>query len=307
MQYLTTLLLALCLFTTGCQAQPADDPAPDATERAGGAYDQPVPDPDPEDLRLFEEVMDAARAERLHERPIGEIMVAVGEQFEGMPYAAGMLDEPAEEQLICTLNAFDCVTFVETALAMARVIQAQDYSYDAFARHVRDTRYRDGEMDGYCSRMHYFTEWIADNEARGSVRNVTREAGGVRFDKQIDFMTKHRSSYPRLVAADSLFACIREMEAGLAGMELYYIPQDRISRAYDRLQAGDIIATATDIRGLDVTHTGLVYANPDGTKGFLHASTSGGVKVSPDLQRYVQNVDRQIGIIVARPLERRGH
>ena len=72
---------------------------------------------------------------------------------------------------------------------------------------------------------------------------------------------------------------------------------------YDRLQAGDIVATATHIDGLDVTHTGLVYDNGDGTRGLLHASTSGGVKVSPDLQSYVQGVDSQIGIIVARPQE----
>ena len=116
-------------------------------------------------------------------------------------------------------------------------------------------------------------------------------------------MSTHRSSYPRFATNDSLYQCIREMEAGLAGMELFYIPQNEIARAYDRLRAGDIIATATDIRGLDVTHTGLVYDRGDGTKGFLHASTSGGVKVSPDLQRYVQNAGKQIGIIVARPAD----
>jgi hypothetical protein len=89
-------------------------------------------------------------------------------------------------------------------------------------------------------------------------------------------------------------------------MELFYIPQERIVEAYAELEPGDIIATATHIKGLDVTHTGLVYDNSDGTRGLLHASTSGGVKVSPDLQSYVQGVDATIGIIVARPLEPAG-
>ena len=75
---------------------------------------------------------------------------------------------------------------------------------------------------------------------------------------------------------------------------------------YDHLRPGDIIATATHIKGLDVTHSGLAYANDNGSIGFLHASSSsGGVKVSPDLQRYVENISIQIGIVVARPTDPR--
>lgn len=304
----TILALAFVLAgQVGCRAEPGDAPAgtaADTTAARAASYEPPIPEPDPDDLRRFEEVMAFARAERLYERPIGEVMVAVGERFKGRPYAAGLLDEPAEEQLICSLSGFDCVTFVETTLAMARAIRQQDYAYDTFARNVRDTRYRGGEMGGYCSRMHYFTEWVADNAARGTVRDVTQEVGGVPLDKTLDFMTTHRESYPRFAEDDSVYQCIRDMEAGLAGMELYYVPKDRIRSVYGRLRAGDIIATATNIAGLDVTHTGLVYDNGDGTRGFLHASTSGGVKLSPDLQAYMQNVRQQIGIIVARPLDR---
>lgn len=299
------LLLVTLLLSAGCEARPAaGPPAEEASAERTPVEAAAVPAPDSTTRRLFEETMAFARAERLHERPLGEIMQAVGLRFQGMPYVAGMLDEPDEEQLICMLNQFDCVTFVETTLALARGIRAQDYRYETFARHIRDQRYRGGQMDGYCSRLHYFSEWIYDNEARGSVKNITREIGGVPFDKQIDFMSTHRASYPRFAEDDSVYACIRQMEAGLADLELYYIPQDRIREAYDQLQAGDIIATATHLGGLDVTHTGLVYDHGDGTRGLLHASTRGGVKVSPDLQRYVQGVKQQVGIIVARPVAR---
>jgi len=37
----------------------------------------------------------------------------------------------------------------------------------------------------------------------------------------------------------------------------------------------------------------------------LHASPQGGVRVSPDLQTYVQNNPAQVGIVVARPLDPR--
>ena len=258
-------------------------------------------DSDATTTRLFEETMSFARENRLHERPIGEIMTTLGERFVKRPYLGGMLDEPEEETLICRLDAFDCVTFVESTLAMARAIKEQEYSHSAWRNYIRDTRYRGGEMDGYCSRLHFFTEWILDNGRRGTVADVTRDLGGIPLEKKIGFMSSHRDSYPRLVTNDSLFQCIREMEESLADLDIYYIPQDRISEAYDQLKAGDIIATATHIEGLDVTHTGLVYDSGDGRKGLLHASTKGGVQVSPDLQAYVQGVKVTIGIIVARP------
>ena len=298
MRSLTFLFSVMLLLLTGCGAE-ASGPS-DARAQEASAPRVETAAPDSATAARFEEVMAFARRERLHERPIGAIMQAVGEHFAGTPYVAGLLDEPAEETLVVNLGGFDCVLFVETALALARGIAVEDYSYDTFVR-----RYRDGEMNGYCSRLHYFSEWIADNEKRGIVRNVTRDLGGVRLDKRLRFMSEHRASYPRFAENDSLFRGIRDMEDRLAGLELYYIPQDRIRSVYDRLRAGDIIATATSIEGLDVSHSGLVYDAGDGRKGFLHASTSGGIKVSPDLQDYVQNIKIQIGIVVARPVDPR--
>ncbi len=253
----------------------------------------------------FDAVITYARDARLHERPLGEIVQAVGLQFAGLPYETGLLDRPAEETLVVNLSGFDCVLFVETALALARGIAVEDYSYETFTGNLLSQRYRDGALQGYCSRLHYFSAWIADNEARGIVKNVTRDLGGIRLDKRLRFMSKHRASYPRLAANDSLFAGIAAMETRLDSLTLYYVPQDRIRGVYAILRAGDIVATATSIEGLDVSHTGLVYAGPDGSRGFLHASTSGGVKVSPDLQAYIENNKIQIGIVVARPLDSR--
>ncbi len=301
------VLAAVVLAAAGCgdadapevaTAQPAEAPArPAAIAAADTSWT-----PGSESVRLFDQVMDYARAQDLHERPVGEVMQALGLQFRGQPYVAGMLDAPSTEKLVCRLNGFDCVTFVESAVALARAVRAQTYTYDAFMQHVQGARYRGGQMDGYCSRMHYFSEWIADNEKRGHVRNLTEDLGGVPLEKTLGFMGAHREAYPRFAENDSLYQCIQEMEARLADLEIYYVPQERIRATYDRLRAGDIVALATDIEGLDVSHTGLVYKGPEGGTGLLHASTSEGVTVSPDLQAYVQNVDAQIGIVIARPL-----
>ena len=294
------LVLMFGLLLGACRAEAPDEPAPPARP---AALDVPMAEPDSASLRLFNEVMASARAENLHERPLGEIMQAIGVEFLGTPYVAGMLDEPEQETLIASLTGFDCVLFIETVLAMGRGIAAQDYSYETFLGHIQDQRYRDGAMNGYCSRLHYFSDWIADNERRGTVRNISEEIGGEPFDAHLTFMSENRELYARFAENDSLFEGIRQMEADLEDLELFYVPQDRIDAVYDQLQAGDIIATATDIGGLDVTHSGLVYKGDDGATGFLHASTSGGVKVSPDLQEYVLNNKSQIGIVVARPLE----
>lgn len=253
-------------------------------------------------VRIFEALMTEAKREAWADAPLGEVITNVGKWFEGEPYVAGTLDQPAYEQLVVKLDGFDCVTFVESVLALARTINAESYSLAAFTEHLRAQRYRGAVMDGYCSRLHYFSDWIIDNEARGNVRNITQDIGGVPLDKQFDFMSSHRESYPHLVE-DSLFAGIQEMEARLKDFQMYYIPQGDISGVYASLQAGDIIALATDIEGLDVSHTGMVYRHEDGSVGLLHASTANGVIVSPDLQAYVENNRRQIGIVVARPLE----
>ena len=290
------IFLLLALLALGCHAESA---LPAAAQSA--TADVP---PNAADVR-FQAVMDFAQREGLHERSIGEIVQAVGERFVGAPYVAGMLDEAEEEALIAPLDRFDCVLFVETALALARGIAVEDYSYAGFLDRLEALRYREGQLDGYCSRLHYFSEWIEDNERRGHVRNLTPGLGGEPLGKTLDFMSAHRASYPRFAENDSLFRGVREMEQRLEGTDVHYIPQDRIREVYGQLRAGDLLAFATPIDGLDVTHTGLVYAHEDGGMGVLHASTSGGVTVAPDLQAYVEGVESQKGIVVIRPVDPR--
>jgi cell wall-associated NlpC family hydrolase len=245
--------------------------------------------------------MEFARNNNLHERPIGEILQELGVQYLGLPYLTGPLDGFGREVLVCRLDGFDCFTFLEAVLAAARGVAVQDYSYESYVERTREQRYRDGVMTDYCSRLHYYTEWISDNEEKGLVNNITPDIGGIRLDKEYSFMSEHRESYPRLAENDSMYQCISQVEDQLnRTLEYFYIPQDSIHVAYDKMLAGDLIATSTDIEGLDVTHTGMVYRGDDGSTGLLHASTSGGVKISPDLEEYVQGVKSQTGIIVAR-------
>ncbi|MEM1095187.1 MAG: N-acetylmuramoyl-L-alanine amidase-like domain-containing protein [Bacteroidota bacterium] len=256
-------------------------------------------------MAVFNEVMAEAQQQQWHTLPFGEILQEVGVWFSGTPYVGGMLDAEPGEPLVVTLTSFDCVLLIETVMALAQGIAVEDYGYATFVGHLEALRYREGMRDGYCSRLHYFSEWIADNEARGTLEHITDDLGGEVLDKRLDFMSRNRDKYPRFAENDSLFAGVVDMEAEVRDLTLYHIPQAEINTVYDRLQAGDIIATSTYLDGLDVTHSGFVFEKGDGRIGFLHASTSGGVKVSPDLQRYVENNKVQIGIVVARPIDPR--
>ncbi|MEQ9486577.1 N-acetylmuramoyl-L-alanine amidase-like domain-containing protein [Coleofasciculus sp. F4-SAH-05] len=249
----------------------------------------------------FQHVINWAIAQRLHEQPMTDIIQAIAHQFVGTPYKAGLLDQSSDETLVVTLQAFDCVLFVETVLAIARSLAQQDYSYPTFVNHLRDQRYQNGQLNGYCSRLHYFSAWIHDNEQRGTVANITQALGGISLNKRLNFMSTHRHRYPQLVNNQANYQCILEMEDQLNAVPLNYIPTDQIHHSYNRLQSGDIIGVATNIAGLDVTHTGFIDRQPDGRIRLIHASPAGEVTTSQDLQQYVGNIKHAIGILVIRP------
>jgi Protein of unknown function (DUF1460) len=96
---------------------------------------------------------------------------------------------------------------------------------------------------------------------------------------------------------------VQRVEAKIQNLAIAYIPTQRIAAVYPDLRPGDIVAIATDIPGLDVTHTGFAYRQANGRFGLIHASPAGAVVIAPDLQAYTTRVDRAIGIMVARPVQ----
>jgi Protein of unknown function (DUF1460) len=272
--------------------------APKPTKIVTGPSDEKV------SRAKFDRIMQFAIAQKLHRKTMPEIMQAISTQFVGSPYQAGLLDIAPKEKLVLALDKFDCVLFVEAVVAIARGVAAQDYEFDTFATRISEQRYRDGQLDDYCSRMHYFSEWIRANQERATVKQITQDLGGIKTPKRLNFMSSNRQKYSQL-KSDDTFKCIVKMEEDLADLEFIYVPHDKIKQAYSKMQPGDIVAIATKIEGLDFTHTGLVYRNPDRSIGLIHASPSGTVKISPELQTYVNQVKDQAGIVIVRPVDPR--
>jgi hypothetical protein len=232
----------------------------------------------------------------------GNELVAIGKTFLGTPYVAKTLEVGQQESLVITLEGLDCTTYVENVLAFG-LTKAMVYStFDSFVKILEKIRYRDGKLDGYGSRLHYFTEWISDNEEKGLVQNITASLGGVEVNKKLNFMSTHRDLYPYL-ANDRSFQQIMETEERIQQQPLCILSQEMLARNEDQLQSGDIIALATSIDGLDVTHTGFAIRADDGRLHLLHASSSGAVEISKlPLVDYLKKIKNNTGVIVARPL-----
>lgn len=254
----------------------------------------------------YQRLMQVLGDRQLSKSSINEILQTVSTQFIGTTYREGLLDQGETEKLFVSFTEFDCVLFVETVLAFSRNLLVANPSYENFVQNIQEVRYADGKLDGYCSRLHYFSEWIRDNQKRGIVSDRTEELGGIPLKKTINFMSSHWQKYPRLKNSEANYQCIlameKRMELEMQSQPLRYIPSHKIHSIYPLLKSGDIVAVVTDIKGLDTTHTGLVYLTAKDTS-FIHASPVGKVKIAPDLQRYVEHVDHAIGIMVARPIK----
>lgn len=301
------LLLAAAAVACNGAAQEGDEDT-DRTGALPGGVTAPPPEdlpdagPTERDLEIFRATLEWARGERLDTLPIGEIVVQVGRRFVGEPYTPGTLEVEGPERLVVNLREFDCVTYVESVLVLARMIRAGESDFDTFQRELTRLRYRGGNLAGYESRLHYFSEWFTDNEQLGYIRDVTSEIGGVALDEPIDFMTRNAESYPRLADA-AVRERIREIEVALSGRTRYWIPQARIGAVERGIRNGDVIAATSSVRGLDVAHTGFALWI-DGRLHLMHAPLVGSnveISARPLAERIV-GIRGQDGIMVSRPL-----
>lgn len=264
------------------------------------------------DWRVLDTKVRWAVAQRLDTLPLGTAIARLGETFVGTTYTPGTLEAPGPERVVIHLREFDCVTFIENMLAMTRFIRHDGTAALAdrpaaearYASYIEDIRYRGGVLDGYASRLHYFSEWLSDNAARGRLRLLARELGGVEDIEPLSFMSAHPSAY-RQMEDPGVPEAIRAMEHRLnAEPARWYIPEDRIAAVAGRIQDGDLIAATSTLPGLDVAHTGIALWR-NGKLHLLHAPLVGKVveiSTVPLAQRIVE-IKTQDGIMVARVVE----
>ena len=251
-----------------------------------------------QDKQAFEDKI--IEIDGLLEKDLGQTLVSVGKTFLGTPYVAQTLEIGETETLVINLHGLDCTTYVENVLAFGLMLKNEQTQFEDYTKNLETIRYKNGKLDGYASRLHYFSEWIANNEKKGLLKDITSEIGGTEITKEINFMSSHRDLYPFL-SDDVNYEKIKASEDYLNNQAICILPQGEIEANEHLISSGDIIALTTSINGLDITHTGIASREKDGRIHLLHASSSGEVKVSElPLVDYLKKVKNNTGIMVAR-------
>ena len=148
--------------------------------------------------------------------------------------------------------------------------------FDGFKKALTDVRYRDGVLDGYASRLHYFSDWIRNNEQMGFVKECTSETSCAQPQELwLNFMTTHVDSYQPMKKNPALVEVMAAQEKNWQGTIVSYIPKEKLNLPPEELKIkdGDILAMVTNIKGLDIVHVGFAFWK-DNHLHLLHASSS---------------------------------
>jgi len=207
----------------------------------------------------------------------GSRIEILSRHFLGQPYQINPLIGSAEtpEVFTASLDGFDCVTYIETILALSLASNAGE-----FQEWLRKIRYENGRI-AWERRNHYMTGWIRSNVRAGSVRRLSLpEVRSIEKKRTLD-------SVPGLAPVRTRFACV---------------PKAAIKRLVRHVETGDLVFFASTRKHLDVFHCGILVRN-GGRVSVRHASRSRGGVVEQELDDFLK-ANRMAGVIIARPKER---
>lgn len=254
------------------------------------------------DVEICNSKFQLAVDKNLSARPINEIIIEIGKSFLGTDYVAHSIEIGEKEQLVVYLTGLDCYLFLESSLVFSRSIKNGKTTFEDYQKELLNIRYRNGKLNEYPSRLHYFSDWIYDMDKRGIGKNITKEIGGEPYKKKINFMSTHIDSYRQLKENPKFVKAIEKTEKVISKRNYYYIPQEKIETIENKIQSGDIIGITTNVEGLDIAHTGIAIRMDDGRIHFMHAPNVGHkVQITEKpLSDYIKGNKKQTGIMVLR-------
>ena len=205
---------------------------------------------------------------------MGERVAVISQALLGLPYRAypltGSVHEP--ERLVVSLDGFDCVTYMESVLALAGSRNASE-----FPDRLRRLRYCGGIV-GWRERNHYMVDWIRNNSRDGSIRRLALGRGGRRLRRTL-------AAIEGLPRRDVVVSCL---------------PKQRMGSLSRMIAGGDLVFFVSTKRSLDVFHTGILVRDRDDLV-LRHASRSRGRVVEEALEAFLR-ANRMSGVIVVRPV-----
>jgi len=257
------------------------------------------------DVEVCNSKFSFALEKSLSQKPINQIIIEVAKTFLGADYKASTLENSSDENLVVNLSAFDCTTFIENVIAISRCIQKNKTTFEDYLAELQFIRYRDGQIDQYPSRLHYFSDWIFNNENKKCCSDITKALGGEAISFDVNYMTTHPDSYSQLKENNKFILMIRNQEEQISNRTYYFIPKNSVKKNDEKINDGDLIAFTTNIDGLDIGHVGLAIRMGDGKIHLLHAPVVGSkVQISElPLSEYINKVKKHTGIIVVKLLD----
>lgn len=190
-------------------------------------------------------------------------------KFIGRPYVGHTLEVNDREQLVVNTRQLDCTTLVENVVALTLCAQQRKTTMADFRRQLTTLRYRQGVLDGYTSRLHYFSDWIDDKHDMGLINEVQQPNPPFTAVQtlNINYMSRHPNSYKALKAHPEMVSAIAQQEQELTGRRYRYIPKSEITNTQllrRTIHDGDIIAITCNKPGLDIAHLGFAVWRADG-------------------------------------------
>src|SRR5216683_5920569 len=195
-------------------------------------------------------------------------------QFLGHPYKPNPLIGSADtaEVFTASFDGFDCVTYIETVVALARASNVDD-----FTEWLRKIRYERGRIQ-WERRNHYMTQWIRNNVREGVVKPVSMPA--------VPTLSRER-----------VLNVVPGLDPQRARVKS--VPKPAVPRLVRYLQNGDLIFFASTRKNLDMFHAGIIVR--DGKKvSMRHASRSQGGVIEQELSEFLK-ANRMAGVVVVRP------
>ena len=246
---------------------------------------------------------------------MAEGVVEFGKTFLGNPYpksnvnplpnANGVvkLQPISQEVLVVNLRLFDCVTFAESMIALAQTRRSNTPNFEVFKQNIAKLRYRNAEID-YAARLHYFSDWLFENEKRGILKNITKEIGGEILNKTIFYMSYKKDTLYGNMADSNTYNRMVTVENDITNREKYFIPKDRVADVESNIKSGDIIGITNRLDGMDMAHVGIAIRQ-NGRIYMMHASSQYHQVIMTDvpLADYLARNKGQTGIMVGRLID----
>jgi hypothetical protein len=164
----------------------------------------------------------------------GATIEEVSRKFLGFPYGSGAL--VVDQEL--TAPSYDCMTYVETVMALHLATQAEPASVL-----MNRIRYFDGKRDEALRKHFVETDWISDNQKLGLVTDITKNImpNAPTVTAVIDKSAWFAKVHPELAPAFEKSALPKKIDT-----KLDYIPLDSIPEVISRIPDGAIIIFIQD-------------------------------------------------------------